>query len=682
VLVYCDLCHTGRGRSGRSWGAVGMCALALFLVSFRATPVAAATFVMVADGALADQAPLIAQVTVLSVAIDAPAAALAAPSTDYRVQVDRLLKGAAGDGTLTVRVPGGRRSNGISAAVAGAPRFTPQERLLLFLEPRPDGTYRVLQLFLGAFHLVDRVAAQGTQTLALRSLAGATQVAMGGKQAGEGGLDRPRDSSRFANWVAERAAGGGDAPADYFVDLDAAEQATLAEKYTLLEVDGYNERWFQFDNGTPIVFYANQAGQPGLAGGGFAEYQTSMQAWDTNPGTFINLAYGGTTATAGTLAAYNGVNEVTFNDPAGEITPFNCATGGIVAYTETFFYDTPETFKGVLYNPMVGAHSVTAQNISCFFKLGTGGATASEIAQSMLTHELGHCIGLAHSCGDAISPSCSNAVYNDAIMRTLVHTDNRGARLGADDKAAVALLYSNQTAPPPPPATCTANAQTLCLNGGQFQVTANWTNQFNNTSGQAGAIKGTDAAGYFYFSDPGNVELMFKVLNINGVFKVFYGELTNLEFNVTIRDLANGQSHTYSNTAGNCGGIDEGAFPAAAGANQISLQSACRQTATNLCLLGNRFAVSVTWANPANNTGGNALGKLFSNEVGTFVFTDPTDVELMTKLIQFSDRIAFYWGALTDFPYTITVTDTTTGKSKTYQGTAGTLCGGLDNNAF
>jgi len=40
------------------------------------------------------------------------------------------------------------------------------------------------------------------------------------------------------------------------------------------------------------------------------------------------------------------------------------------------------------------------------------------------------------------------------------------------------------------------------------------------------------------------------------------------------------------------------------------------------------------------------------------------------------------YGALSDLPYTIQVTDTLNGAVKSYQSTAGKLCGGLDNTAF
>jgi hypothetical protein len=68
--------------------------------------------------------------------------------------------------------------------------------------------------------------------------------------------------------------------------------------------------------------------------------------------------------------------------------------------------------------------------------------------------------------------------------------------------------------------------------------------------------------------------------------------------------------------------------------------------------------------------------------LGTFYFTDPSNFELMTKLVQFPDRIAFFYGALSDLPYSIHVTDNASGTTKNYTSTAGVLCGGLDNTAF
>jgi len=60
----------------------------------------------------------------------------------------------------------------------------------------------------------------------------------------------------------------------------------------------------------------------------------------------------------------------------------------------------------------------------------------------------------------------------------------------------------------------------------------------------------------------------------------------------------------------------------------------------------------------------------------------PANVELITKLIDFGDRIAFFYGTLSDLEYTLRVQDTVGGTARTYHNVGGTFCGGLDNHAF
>ena len=67
---------------------------------------------------------------------------------------------------------------------------------------------------------------------------------------------------------------------------------------------------------------------------------------------------------------------------------------------------------------------------------------------------------------------------------------------------------------------------------------------------------------------------------------------------------------------------------------------------------------------------------------GLFTFTDPTNVELLTKVLDFGDRILFIYGALTNLEYVIRVTDTATGAVKSYLNPAGQFCGAIDPDAF
>jgi hypothetical protein len=249
--------------------------------------------------------------------------------------------------------------------------------------------------------------------------------------------------------------------------------------------------------------------------------------------------------------------------------------------------------------------------------------------------------------------------------------------------------------------TCTPGSLDLCLTSRRFQVQVTWSNQFNGTSGTGHPILGTDSTGYFYFTDSTNYELVVKILDFGSVYKVFYGELTDLDFTITITDTHDGRVKVYHNTPGDCGAIDETAFPAVGppppGASAAEdarpfgptipvaaavTEASCAPGSGTLCLLDRRFAVSVTWMNQFAGTSGTGRAKSLSDLSGLFTFTDPTDVELVLKVVSFSDRIAFYYAALSDFAYEITVTDTRSGTVKTYDNPAGTYCGGLDNNAF
>jgi hypothetical protein len=685
-------------------------------------PAGATSYVMVADADLADQAAVIAEAHIVAAE---PSPAETMPATDYQVDIDRVIKGYTGGSSVVVRVPGGMRADGLAVKIWGAPEFAPGERALLFLTPRTDGTYAILHLMLGGFHIFD---ANGGP-VALRNLADAEEIKLlpEGGLSGAPGRDLPRDLAKFSSWLQDRVRSDR-RPADYFVELPAGAIKKLEEKFTTFINSGLAIRWFEFDSGGSVPFAMYYAGQPGLSGGGFAEFQSAIQAWDNFPPTHIRYRYNGTTTASGGLTTADGVNAILFGDPHGEIsTPFNCATGGILAHGGPWFDPTQTgTFSGRTFIRTQEADIVTNKGLECFWARSLN---PSKAAEELFGHELGHTLGLGHSCGDSKSPPCSSdPVKNDALMRTYIHDDGRGARLGNDDMAGIESMY---LAGAGLPTVCRPNQNTLCLLNRRFLVTLSWQNQFNNTSGSGRAVPRSDSTGFFSFGDPSNIELLIKVLDFGTTVKVFYGELTDLHFTITVLDTVSGQVKTYGNTAGDCGAIDEAAFPSTAGASATATGEAesssglwmstvrparpvwrtqvksatvaeaggagmagglvstgagaagsCRPDAQTLCLLNGRFAVTVAWSNPGNGASGTAGTARLSDLVGTFYFTDAGNVELMTKMLNFGDHIAVFYGALTDLPYTITVTDTAGGHVKTYQSAAGVLCGGLDNSAF
>jgi hypothetical protein len=658
----------------------------LLLLVLLARPAAATSYVMAEDGDLADQAAVIAEVQVDS---SQPAPARRSAGTDYLVDVLRTVKGSPAGSSIVVRVPGGRRPDGMSLKIWGAPELRDGDRALLFLVENEDGTYGILHLLLGAFH----TAEAGGRQVALRNLSEAAEV----QRRADGSLtsstreDRPRDLDRFAAWLADRAQGVS-RKADYFVTLPKSALSRLTAKFTFFSNESSYLRWFEFDSGGSVPWTANVSGQGGVPGGGFNEIQNGLAAWNADPLTPIQYVWAGTTSATAGMKSFDGINSVLFADPNSEISgTFDCSRGGVLAIGGPWFSQAGTSrFNGETFFIIGGGDIITNDGIDCFFT--RSGGHPSKDFEEMVTHELGHTLGLRHSCGDTNSPACgSDANKNDAIMRANVHGDGRGARIGVDDLAGTRRLYAEKDAL----AGCRASDRALCLGGRRFRVELSWVNQFDGSTGIGRAISATDVSGYFSFGDPSNIELLVKVLNFGGdTFKVFFGELTNLKFILTVTDTQTGKFKTYGNTTGDCGGIDQDFFAeAAVGGRSTAPGSAvlpdtarasgsCRPSRGVLCLLDGRFAVQVDWQNPFDGSTGQGGPSQLSNFVGTFFFTDPSNVELMTKVIPFPDRVVFFYGALSDFKYNLQVTDTISGRVNVYSSRPAQLCGGLDNNAF
>src|SRR5207247_10668674 len=89
-----------------------------------------------------------------------------------------------------------------------------------------------------------------------------------------------------------------------------------------------------------------------------------------------------------------------------------------------------QTVNGMTVHRIVeGDVTVNNRVGSCF-----GATNTAEI----LTHEIGHAIGLAHPSQNFNEP---NPVLKDATMFFVAHFDGRGASVHADDVAGVSALY-------------------------------------------------------------------------------------------------------------------------------------------------------------------------------------------------------------------------------------------------
>ncbi|HTQ80083.1 MAG TPA: M12 family metallo-peptidase, partial [Thermoanaerobaculia bacterium] len=338
-------------------------------------------------------------------------------------------------------------------------------------------------------------------------------------------------------------------------------------------------------------------------------------------------------------------------------------------------------------------------------------------APYVLVHEVGHNMGCEHDPGnssdtpDQASYPYSYGYFVDGNFRTVMAYANRctkdclptlyfsnpdvsynglptGIAGDRDNHRTInntrALVASFMAGTPPQP--CRPGPHTLCLLNRRFQVDVSWENQYDGSSGVGAAIARTDLTGFFSFGDPSNVELMVKVLDFGDAIKVFYGQLTDLHFSLNVTDTRTGMSKTYSNTSGNCGAIDQSAFAASTASTastagslgaagraafdplfgRAAASGTCRPSAGTLCLGNGRFAVNVSWANAGNGTQGQGGAVPLSSLTGAFYFTDASNLELLTKILDFGDRIAFFYGTLSDLEYTLSVVDTVNGTTRSY----------------
>jgi hypothetical protein len=102
------------------------------------------------------------------------------------------------------------------------------------------------------------------------------------------------------------------------------------------------------------------------------------------------------------------------------------------------------------------------------------------------------------------------------------------------------------------PSVCTADAQTMCLNGDRFTVTSTWRTP-SGASGGGKAFRLTGDTGYFWFFNSANIEMVVKVLNgcgVNNRYWVFAGGLTDVDVELRVQDTETGVVRTYRNPQG------------------------------------------------------------------------------------------------------------------------------------
>ena len=103
-----------------------------------------------------------------------------------------------------------------------------------------------------------------------------------------------------------------------------------------------------------------------------------------------------------------------------------------------------------------------------------------------------------------------------------------------------------------PAPACNATDTALCLGGGRFEVTAEFTD-FSHNDGPAHTMPddfdGLGDWGTLWFFGQNNPEMLVKILDacaVNGHYWVFLSPASNVRYEITVRDVRTGAVKTYS----------------------------------------------------------------------------------------------------------------------------------------
>jgi hypothetical protein len=115
----------------------------------------------------------------------------------------------------------------------------------------------------------------------------------------------------------------------------------------------------------------------------------------------------------------------------------------------------------------------------------------------------------------------------------------------------------------------------------------------------------------------------------------------------------------------------------------------CTPSSSDLCLNSSRFRVTLAAKDPRTGNTGGGFAIPYNNQNGFFAIpaltSDTENFEVFVKILDgrpINGKFWVFYGGLTDFEYTITVTDTQTGQVKQYTKPGFEFTGGADTSAF
>ncbi len=353
--------------------------------------------------------------------------------TYVTIDVTRTLAGDVDDNRIVLKEFGGFVGNDFSI-VYGTPEYAVGERVLVYLNTDDDGALHTAFMMIGKFSIVTdggrdyavrRSAAEAVSVLPPLSDGSVTDRAPLDEYAGAvTGRALAADVSRAARAPYRPV------PEEFALPVVPGDE-THHEQFTLIS---YHARWFEPDEGIHVPYYYRPTSF--LLDGGQGAVADALAAWSTVEGCSLRLYLADDTELCG--YSRDGLSVVSFDDCKGQVDGGGCfgviAIGGASGRS-----DEHKTVNGVDF-VRITEGDVVMNNGQQTCLLGHR-LTIREV----LTHEIGHSIGLGHSSDIGPEP---NPRLKEATMYYALHEDDRGASLKPDDIDGVRFIYPDSLRPP------------------------------------------------------------------------------------------------------------------------------------------------------------------------------------------------------------------------------------------
>ncbi|MFY9611772.1 MAG: putative Ig domain-containing protein [Blastocatellia bacterium] len=364
--------------------------------------------------------------------------------TYITVKVREVLKGQITERRIVLKELGGQVGDRTSV-IYGNPQFKKGEKVLLYLDTWADGSLRTYQMFLGKFNIVnDPITGR---EIAVRSSPDENTTVLKHQIHGHSAPGRSterQELSRYIRMVRNSLAANWERSVQFEAEAYAnipllaepTEYRSIANKGDITANFAFLGpfRFFEPDTGQPVSVSLNpnpssQQGVPQVTLNS-ADVAAAGNAWSNVSGCALQMSYSGTLDECYLGSGIPGVHVVS-NNCDGRNSPTTSCSGVLAWGGVSQTGPQTRTINGTTFRQTIQGFVSMSPWASCFF-------TVSCNVREVLTHEIGHAIGLGHS------------QFSDATMAAFAHFDGRCASIRTDDADGVRAIYPGSGGGPGP----------------------------------------------------------------------------------------------------------------------------------------------------------------------------------------------------------------------------------------